>query len=735
MERGKVSVVTRRRIRNVYGAEPSGNGNGHSNGNGNGHAVLDQVKTNDRILIENKKEEHTSSASPSPDGIMWGPIGKEVYERTYSRLKADGTHETWPETVRRVVDGNLALVDSKFHEHGEREKLYRHILKMDMIPAGRHLWATGVPGRQFLNNCHNAHWNRQDLTVHFTFLFDELMKGGGVGANYSNRYISMYPPVFSKVDLHVVCNPSHPNVGEFPGQLSAKFDHLSHDRHVVDDSREGWCAALREVLKAVWDGKDAPLVIDVSMLRERGAQLKSFGGVSSGPAPLVLMLANVVRTLNHKIGQKLSSLDMMLIDHEIARCVVSGNIRRSARLATKYWKDNDIFDFIFCKQVKKKGDEQNHWSSNISVEVDEDFFRALRRNDLHATRLLREVSAGMYANGEPGFWNSALSSVGEMEPVASPNPCGEINLSPFDVCNLGHINLERFANKDVEAREAFRLMTRFLIRATFGDVIHPFQREVIQRNRRIGVGFFGFHPWLAYQGVRFSESHHNKAIREKLKGFHEVIRAEARRYAFQLRIPEPIKTTCIAPTGSISNLPGTTSGCQPIFAKYFIRRMNFADNDRNLKNFSRFPIEDSQYTANTKVVSFYCKDPLIASCEDKKIDLSAVEEQGEISISDHLAVQAMLQNEFADNAISYTINFDPEKFKKKDIANALRVHLPHLKGTTLMPEGDSRPQMPFQRISEKEFLEAQKKGLAMVSDFEKPCAGGSCDFKPKNIMK
>jgi ribonucleoside-triphosphate reductase len=659
------------------------------------------------------------------ESVSWGPIGKEVYQRTYSRTKPDGTQETWADTVERVVDGNLGLVPRKHHETEERRKLLELIYKMDMLPAGRHLWSSGVPGRQFLFNCHATHFSRKDLAAHFTFLFDELMKGGGVGSNYSNKHIELCPPIFSKVDFHVVCNPSHPNYGEFNNMISRDYGHHSPDRFVIDDSREGWCASLSEVLLAAWHGKDTPLIIDVSMLREKGALLKSFGGKSSGPAPLVTMLTNVARIMNTKVGHKLSSLDIMAIDHEIATCVVSGNIRRSARMSIKHWADKDIADFIHCK-----ADEKSHWSTNISVEVDDEFFRCLRKGEAKAKKVLHEVVEGVRKNGEPGLWNSSLSSVGEVETPCTTNPCGEIALAPWENCNLGHVNLERFAGRDVEAKEAFRLMARFLVRATFGDVLSEYQKAVQSKNRRIGVGFFGFHSWLVYQGVRFSESHHNREIRERLKMYYNTCREEARKYAFELRMPEPIKVTTIAPTGTISNLPGTTSGCQPIFAKYFKRRVNYASNDSNLKALGEqgFPIEDSVYTKNTKVVTFFCKDPLVDACERRSIPLSVVEEQTEISVSDHLAVQSMLQREYADNGISYTINC-PADVSADEIVQALKVHLPHLKGTTLMPEGESRAQTPLERITKEEFEEAEKKGLAKVSDAERACLNGACPIK------
>lgn len=664
-------------------------------------------------------------------GPKWGPLGLEIYKRTYSREKPDGTRENWQDTVERVVDGNLSFVDSRFHEPDEREKLFDLIYRMAMIPGGRHLWATGVPKRQFVSNCHSAGFVRNDVTEHFVFAFDELMKGGGVGSNYSNKYINIHPPIESKVSLHIVCNPNHPDIHLFKDLLSDTYHHRVSHRYVIDDSREGWCGALAEVLRAGWEGRDTPLIIDVSMLRPKGSPLRSFGGRSSGPDPLVRMLHRVAEIINSRVGRKLSSLDIMEIDHEISRVVVAGGVRRSARMSVKYWADDDIFDFIHCKK-----EEDKHWTTNISIEVDEEFFRALRRGDRHASRVLREASIAIHRNGEPGFWNSSLASVGEVEYPFSPNPCGEIAMPAFDLCNLGHINLSCFPGRDDEAREAFRLMTRFLIRATFSDIINPRQREVVSRNRRIGVGFFGYADWLAFQGVRFSESHHNEDIRSKLRSFKETCQKEAIRYACQLRIPVPIKTTAIAPTGTISNLPGVTSGCQPIFARYFKRRVRYEEGNENLRELIKrgFIPEPSKNEPGTQVIAFFCKDPLVHRCERAGIDPAIVEEQSEISLSDHLAVQAMLQKEYADNAISYTINFNPKKVRPRDIERTLRVHLPHLKGTTLMPE-QSREQMPFEKITREEYEEASRKGLATVSDIEVDCAGGSCAFDPKYIVK
>ena len=102
----------------------------------------------------------------------------------------------------------------------------------------------------------------------------------------------------------------------------------------------------------------------------------------------------------------------------------------------------------------------------------------MKRKNTHAYKLLRKCVRAMILRGEPGFWNHTLSQVGEPNEVEVTNPCGEIALCPFENCNLGHINLESFVNDERGALKAFRLMARFLIRATFGDIEDERQQSV-----------------------------------------------------------------------------------------------------------------------------------------------------------------------------------------------------------------------------------------------------------------
>lgn len=665
---------------------------------------------------------------PQPN---WGPIGKDVFERTYSRAKPNGTKESWEDTVNRVVQGNTKFVDAKFIEPNEADELFNLFYNFKAIPAGRHLWVTGIPGRQFISNCWNSHW-WPEFSRHFAFMFERLMEGGGVGSNYSNKYLKQYPAFKSPVELHFVCSPTHKDYAKLKTLLSNDYSHEWTGTTSIADTREGWVSALSKVIDSVFLDEKVTVIFDLSQIRAEGEPIKSFGGTASGPVPLATALRNIAAKLNEFIGKKPTSILCMEIDHEIGSCVIAGNVRRSARMSMKHWKDDDIFDFLTCKNLDKDGVARAHWSTNISVVVDNQFFRKLKERDPLAKKISRLWAKGQLMNGEPGFYNISKASEGEPSEAFTTNPCGEIPFSmPAENCNLGHLNMAAFVNDQSGFLKAARLMTRFLIRATFADFTDPEAKKAIHTNRRIGVGLFGFHTWLVTQGIRFSESHEKPEVRKFLRKAYEVIRKEARDYAFMLRIPEPIKVTTCAPTGTIAKLPGETEGIQSVIAKYFIRRVNFSTLDpiqaAALAEYTKkgYTIEDSAYTPNTKVVSFYVKDPIIDKVIAAGYNEEIVEVASEIDLEDMLAVQAMIQEEFADNAISFTINFDKDKKRVGDLIRALKIFGPRLKGTTMMPTISNRPQMPYEAITKEQYLAAK---ITEVGQVEADCING-CPVK------
>ena len=670
--------------------------------------------------------------------INWGPTGELVYNRTYSRVKPDGTKETWPETVERVVDGNLALVEERHQLEDERQQLIDMMLDFKILPAGRHLWASGVKNAQHLFNCWVAGWTANP-SDHFEFTFMRLMEGGGVGANYSNSNLNGYPPIRHSLQVHIVCDPEHQDYQQLAeaGLLSIDYDSDWAGAFQIEDSREGWAAALTDLIDTHYrdEAVHTQRVYDVSRVRPAGAKLKTFGGRASGPQPLAKMLIEVATVLGSRAGEYLDGIGAMEIDHAIAQCVVAGGVRRSARMAMMHWADPQIETFIDIKQQSL-----SHWTTNISVEVDDEFwYQAKQGHAWLAARVLKAISRGMVNNGEPGFWDSSLSNVGEPNGVECTNPCGEITLEAWEPCNLGHVNLAGFVDKRGQVDmyglyQAHTLMTRFLIRATFSEVGDPKSREVLDRNRRIGVGHFGVASYLAMTGTKYSHAPRDDSFKSLLRQMSIAVDAAALELCHDLRIPVPVKKRTVAPTGTIAKLSGVSEGVHPIFARYFIRRVRLSKVDPEQMSMvdkyeaQGFEVEDDMYADNTVVVSFPTKDTLVQAVTDiyGSDGEDLVEAASDLTLQQMLAFQRLYQQYWADNAVSFTANVDPKQYKPQHVEDQLRAFAGHLKGATIFPEA-SMPQSPYERINKWEYESAQSKEISDGVDEE--CANGSCPVR------
>lgn len=639
------------------------------------------------------------------------PLGKLVYERTYSRKMEDGRLEQWNDTVKRVVKGNLSLVSSKFIEKDEEEKLTYLLLNRIAIPGGRHLWASGT-NSYALSNCFRAGFDK-GFQAHCAFVFNQLMLGGGVGANYSSSYFADMPAFLSRIVPRFLECPDHEDWRKMKDLCLFKWsidDPIQTLRVVVEDSREGWVHALEQLIYHSIYSTSLTILFDVSQVRCEGSPIRGFGGTAAGPMPLMLMLQKVAKLIDKQRGKCPDPLFAMEVDHQIATCVVAGNVRRSARMSTVHWKDPHIFEFINCKT-----DSLKHWSTNISVEIDQEFLDAIDANNPHAQAVLDAVVKGMLTNGEPGFLNTYLASEGEHGDIRSTNPCGEIFLENWEDCRLGHVNLAK--GTDEERQEAFRLMTRFLLRTTFAPMQDSKQREVVHRNRRIGVGFFGLQEWMASEGMSYAgPDDHMTALAKHLIQWKATARAAADRYAEEMGIPRPIKVTTVAPTGSIAKLAGTTEGVQPIYARHFIRRVRYASKDPGIP--TQWPMEPCIYTSGTTVVSVPCEDPVVAR---QNGNAHFLVDAAELSSEHALRLQVVIQKYYADNAISHTINL-PQGTSPDILREQLIRYLPQLKGTTIMVD-DTRPQQPYQRISEGGFKTLSIKGFESTQNEEDACHG------------
>lgn len=463
----------------------------------------------------------------------WGELGWVTYKRTYARwLNDKNRSENWDETVKRVIEGNINL-DPRLKDNpskaviseltAEAQQLFRLIYGLAATPSGRNLWISGSDYQKrngdSLNNCWFIAIRPQKygdshiapsylasyqlaVSMPFSFLFDQLMKGGGVGFSVVKENIKQIPKVDQKVDLTVVIDKNSKSYDaslklgavdkdDWAKKEKDKDDYIYYE---LPDTREGWVLASARMIDMHFNATNPEnkhkLVLDISKIRPYGAKIHGFGGTASGPMPLVEMFFDINKIINAKQNEHLSAVDGTDICNLIGKTVVAGNVRRSAELALG---SNDDQNFIKMKQDKEKL-YHHRWASNNSVAIDSKF------NEYNP------IADGILHNGEPGVVNLELSrnygriadgyQAGIDDDVEGTNPCGEISLANGEPCNLFEVFPFIAEQQDWDLKDAFSLATRFAKRVTFSNYDWEVSRKIIQKNRRIGVSMSGIQDWI-----------------------------------------------------------------------------------------------------------------------------------------------------------------------------------------------------------------------------------------------
>lgn len=392
------------------------------------------VKTTEQ-LIKSVKLSESFLAQYRNKQPKWGfgGLGYIVYLRTYSRKKADGTLERWDETVQRITEGNFRIEAKRLAEIGrltdgkvadlvtEMERFYHLVFNLVMTPPGRGLWMSGTAYAERVGDAENNCWgvsmrpqpyfSGEKPRVSFApvFTFDQAMKGGGVGINIQRKYVNQIPKVENALDLTFVCDKTHADFYTELEQVGVKdaldFFEMARDEELFDkfdinvldakDSREGWAEALGKVIDAHYNGA-RELVIDISDIRPRGTDIKGFGGVASGPAPLVTMLTKVNEILNRRVNDYVTPTEWGDVVQLIGTCVVAGNVRRTALILIGDQNDKEYVESKNYSLPQNLEASQWRWASNNSVDI-----------SAHTDReTLRNLSVNIYYNGEPKFWAS-----------------------------------------------------------------------------------------------------------------------------------------------------------------------------------------------------------------------------------------------------------------------------------------------------------------------------------------
>jgi ribonucleoside-triphosphate reductase (thioredoxin) len=603
-------------------------------------------------------------------------LGEITFIRTYSRVKEDGTKEKWHEVCKRVIEGMYSVQKNHAKENRlpwndnkaqkSAQEAYDRMFNLKWTPPGRGLWAFGTPmtmekrNSASLQNCamvSTRDIDRNDPGALFSWVMDALMLGIGVGFDTVGAEKNM--PIYA---------PTEPeSIYEIP------------------DTREGWVESVRILLNSYLRQNQPIQKFNYDLIRPLGAPIKGFGGVASGPAPLIALHDKINHVIGGRAGETLDSRAIVDIINLIGTCVVSGNVRRSATLALGAPKDKDFINLKNAEVFPERNSydpENPGWAymsnNSISAEIGthyEDYV------DLIAN------------NGEPGFiWLDVARNYGRLaDPadgkdyrVMGMNPCAEMDLESGEMCTLVEVHLNRHDSKEDFLKT---LKFAYLYGKTVTLMPTHWQQTngIMQRNRRIGTSLTGI--------AAFADQYGLPTTREWMDEGYNKIRHYDNQYSEWLCVRESIRVTTVKPSGSVSLLSGATPGVHwgPGGA-FYLRAVRFGkqDNMMHLFKAAGYKIEDDIYSEDTSVVYFPIKSGHKRS-------------EKEVSLFEKIGLAATSQKYWSDNGVSVTLSFDKEE-ETKFVAPALHMYEGQLKAVSFLPMGNKvYPQQPYSEITEEEY--------------------------------
>mgnify|MGYP002622941744 CR=1 FL=1 len=500
-------------------------------------------------------------------------------------------------------------------------------------------------------------------------------------------------------------SPTLMNAGRPLGQLSACFvlpveDTLSNGHNGIYDT-------LRSMALVHQSGGGTGF--SFSRLRPKNDIVRSTMGVASGPVSFMSLYD--------------SSTDV----------VKQGGTRRGANMGILRVDHPDILDFIACKD-----DITRITNFNISVGVTDEFMEALENGEryqlydprtkepagmLEAREVWQRIIHGAWKTGEPGVFfidrANHYNPVPHLGSYEATNPCGEQPLLPYDVCNLGSINLGAFLDADQEIdwdhlRQVVHLTTHFLENVIDANAYPlPEITDLANRIRRIGLGVMGLADVFVRMGIPY-DSDEAVALGRKVQ---EFIDTEAKNESERLAsirgvFPEWEKSiwgpdatcardrqgnrirpmrklrncnvTTVAPTGTISIIASCSSGIEPLFAVAFMRNQAGV----------LMPDVNEDFVRIAKREGWYSEELMRKIAEAGHIRFDEVPAKwqrvfvtaNEIGPEWHVRMQAAFQD-FNDSAISKTVNF-ANSATEQDVEEIYRLAYElNCKGVTVYRDG------------------------------------------------
>jgi ribonucleoside-triphosphate reductase len=630
------------------------------------------------------------------DNPFKSPYQEVIFKSRYARwIEEENRREDWHETVSRLVDYYTnhmnEITGSK--DPAILDEVYEAIYNLEVMPSMRALMTAGAA----LDRCSVPAYNCAYLPVDSPRSFDEtmyiLMCGTGVGFSVEDQYVRQLPRIseqFERTDTVIA----------------------------VADSKEGWAKSFRELVSLLIAGQIPGW--DVSRVRPAGARLRTFGGRASGPEPLVELFEFAVRLFTGAAGRRLTPIECHDLMCKIADIVVVGGVRRSAMISLSDVNDDQM-------RKAKTGEWWNvaghrRLSNNSAVydmkQPDTDLFmkewRALYESKSGERGLFSRYACQQIAKRN-GRRNHEIDF--------GTNPCSEIILRPFQFCNLTEIVVRSGDNLESLERKARVAAILGTIQSTFTDFryLRKIWRDTCEEERLLGVSLTGVCDNLAV------------LTDENLERLRDVVVATNKEWAARLGVNQSTATTCVKPSGTVSQLTDAASGLHTRHSPYYLRTIRADNKDPLTQYLSEAGVynePDVMSPHNTTVFYFPIKSP-----------------EGAVTREDQTAIEALelwkhLQDHWCEHKPSATVSVREHEWM--DVGAWVYGKFDVLSGVSFLPhDGGTYKQAPYQEITEEEYNNWLEKHPNPVFDWadmkhyeqednttgsqELACTGGVCE--------
>lgn len=655
-----------------------------------------------------------------------------VFNKYARFVKDTNRRESWEEIVTRNKEMHIAQYPNIVEEI---ENIYEEfVYTKKVLPSMRSLQFGGRPILMAENRIFNCAYAPTESVRFYSELMFLLLGGTGMGYSVQSRHYNKLPKIKTP-----------------ESDLEYKFQ--------IQDSIVGWSDAIKVVCKAFFNAGTLP-VFDYRDIREKGEELITTGGKAPGPEPLRTCINNLIAVFRPAVGRRLTSVECHDIACIIADAVLAGGIRRAAMIS--------LFDMDDERMLTCKSDNtpvKDIWADSVPdekgmvlIQVVNSYNQAYT-GKVHAS----QVDNFIYTKTAPWYIaypyraranNSAVLMRGEVtekefknlmkrveqsgcgEPGVywtnnkdwGTNPCCEVALRPYQMCNLTEIHAGKIHTQEDFNRAARAAAFIGTLQAGYTDFhyLNPKWKIACEKEALLGVSMTG----IASGTVE--ELDMEEAAWWVLE--------ENRVVAELININPTARSCLVKPAGTTSLVLGTASGIHAWHAQYYIRRMRAGKNEALAQYMMRAVpelVEEDVTNSSQVVLSFPQKAPAGSKLRTEHV-LELLERVKDVSIR---WVSNGHVSGVNKHNVSCTISVKEDQWKL--VANWMWDNREFYNGISVLPfyGSTSYPQMPFEDITEAQYLKMLPllEGINIAEVYEEngdnvnlaaelACAGGTCEI-------